>query len=225
MTRNAKAELLIKNNIGNTFTGVLSIDNDIRDVFGWYTEKKNEGGLYSYNTRGIAFYVKLHAEYQHQQLFEGLFNYDNTIISGTYFYWGNEYPFFGSKFQTLNPPDDSLINEIIIDSLLLSENTEEQIDSSKRKFTISHIKNERNSNDIVIFPNPANDNITISSLIYDLQSYKVSIYTTHGQLVKIFQITSNPAILQLKDIKAGSYIMKIIDNQDTELDSYSIVLF
>jgi hypothetical protein len=93
-SRNLKAVLWIKDNTEKTFSGKFVVDNVANDVFGWYTEKKSE----IYTTEGIAFYVKyITAGYQHQQLFKGIFNYDKTIISGNYFYWGNEFGFYGNK--------------------------------------------------------------------------------------------------------------------------------
>jgi hypothetical protein len=97
MTRNAQAELYLKYGEGNTFTGVLKVDGNDRPVFGWVITKKSEGGQFAYNTISLSFQVKLNADFQHQQLFKGIFNYDKTIISGEYFYWGNEFPFQGEK--------------------------------------------------------------------------------------------------------------------------------
>ena len=95
--RNAPAELTIINGSGNTFTGILFVDGEQRDVFGWYTEKKSEGGGFIYDTKGIVFYVRLKADFQHQQLFRGILNYDESYLSGTFFYWGNEFIFYGDR--------------------------------------------------------------------------------------------------------------------------------
>jgi len=99
VTRNAPAKLFIKNGDGNTFSGVLIIDNDVRDVFGWYVYKISEGGAHKYNTKSMVFYVKIKADFQHQQLFRGILNFDESYLSGTYFYWGNEFIFFGNRVQ------------------------------------------------------------------------------------------------------------------------------
>jgi uncharacterized membrane protein len=109
--RDAEATLFIKDSTGNTFTGTLIIDNDERPVFGWYTENISEGGIYHYNTVGIVFYVDLKIDFQHQQLFKGLFNFDKTTISGTYFYWGNEFIFSGKKVVQQSSIDSNLIRE------------------------------------------------------------------------------------------------------------------
>ena len=100
MTRNADAVLLINDSIGNMFTGILLVDDLERSVFGWYVQKVSQGGPYIYNTEGMVFYVKLVEGFQYQQLFKGLYNYDKTIISGEYTYWGNEFIFYGTRADT-----------------------------------------------------------------------------------------------------------------------------
>jgi hypothetical protein len=100
MTRNADAVLLINDSIGNMFTGILQVDDLERRVFGWYVQKISQGGPYIYNTAGMVFYVKLVEGFEYQQLFKGLFNYDKTIISGEYTYWGNEFIFYVTRADT-----------------------------------------------------------------------------------------------------------------------------
>ena len=103
LTRNADAVLMINDSIGNMFTGILIGDDIERKVFGWYFQKKSEGGGYHYNTEGMVFYCKLEEGFQHQLLFKGLFNFDKSYISGDYFYWGNEFIFYGSKATSKKP--------------------------------------------------------------------------------------------------------------------------
>ncbi len=95
-TRDADAILMIKDSIGNLFTGILIWDEIERKVFGWYTQKISEGGLYHYNTEGMVFYCEHEDGFSHQQLFKGIFNFDRSYISGTYFFWGNEFIFHGN---------------------------------------------------------------------------------------------------------------------------------
>lgn len=96
-TRNADAVLMIKDSTGNLFTGILIWDDIEREVFGWYFQKKSEGGEYIYNTEGMVFYCQLDEGFQYQQLFKGLFNFDKSYLSGNYFFWGNEFIFYGNK--------------------------------------------------------------------------------------------------------------------------------
>lgn len=98
-TRDADAILMLKDSTGNLFTGILIWDEFERRVFGWYTQKLSEGGPYIYNTEGMVFYCELEEGFPYQQLFKGIFNFDKTYISGTYFFWGNEFIFHGTKID------------------------------------------------------------------------------------------------------------------------------
>lgn len=110
VNRNIPAELFIKDSIGNLFTGTLKeVDQDPRQIFGWYVEKKSEGAGWNYNTEGIAFYVDLKNGFQNQQLFKGLFNFDKSSICGEYFYFGNEFNFYGTREIVLSG-DNSIPN-------------------------------------------------------------------------------------------------------------------
>jgi hypothetical protein len=113
--RNASAILYITNGSGNTFTGTLYIDTYQRSVYGWYIQTICEGGGYNYSTDGLSFYVDLNNEFQYQQLFKATYNFDKTYISGTYFYFGNEFIFYGTKdAATSSIETDKLRKEIKI---------------------------------------------------------------------------------------------------------------
>ena len=96
-TRDADAILMIKDSTGNIFTGIFLIDDFERRVFGWYIQKISEGGQFKFNTEGMVFYCELEEGFPYQQLFKGIFNFDKSYISGTYFFWGNEFIFQGNK--------------------------------------------------------------------------------------------------------------------------------
>ena len=113
MTRNASATLTITYGSGNTFTGILNIDGQDRQVYGWDVVKKSEGAGYIYNTESLVFYVKINGDFQHQQLFKGIFNYDKTILSGEYFYAGNEFIFQGVKIENITSLRTEVIEETV----------------------------------------------------------------------------------------------------------------
>ena len=203
--RNANGELYIKNGPGNTFTGKMLIDNDERDVFGWYVEKISEGGGFVYNTKGIVFYVKIVEEFQYLQLFKALYNYDQTFISGTFFFWGNEFIFYGNKSQgTVNPidtitePTNPLIS-IIIDGNL--------------------------SNFISISPNPTGNTITISSSVLELQKLYIELYSINGILIHKYEFHSNNEQINVSDIPKGNYIIKVYSNEGIELGTVKIAKY
>jgi|GEM_PF-6095430 len=127
-TRNASAVLNIVNGTGNTFTGTLDGDNYHRSVFGWYIQTICEGGAYNYSTEGITFYVDLNSDFQQQQLFKGTFNFDKTILVGSYFYFGNEFAFYGNKVVATNSIETQIIKKEVkvypnpVDNFLYIEN-------------------------------------------------------------------------------------------------------
>lgn len=109
--RNASAVLNIVNGTGNTFTGTLDVDTYHRSVFGWYIQTLCEGGAYNLSTEGVTFYVDLDTDFQHQQLFKGTFNFDKTILVGSYFYFGNEFAFYGNKVVATNSIETQIIKK------------------------------------------------------------------------------------------------------------------
>jgi hypothetical protein len=96
-TENVDVVLLVRDSTGNLFTGTYSYDDIEREIFGWYTQKLSDGDVYHYNTEGMVFYVKHEDGFDHQLLFKGLFNFDKSILTGNYFFWGNEFAFVGTK--------------------------------------------------------------------------------------------------------------------------------
>ncbi|MBN2275274.1 MAG: T9SS type A sorting domain-containing protein [Bacteroidales bacterium] len=207
--RNAPAELYIKNGSGNTFTGKLIVDNDEREVFGWYTEKISEGGIYIYNTRGIVFYVQLNQPgFQHQQLFKALYNYDETQISGTYFYWGNEFIFYGHRSDMIDNPVDP-------------DPFDPNPDTVSVQLTIII---DNNIGDLInVSPNPANDIITISSSVVLLNNIYCELYSDSGMLIKVTDPFSDITQIGLNDIPNGTYIIKFFSIEGQELGTVKII--
>ncbi len=207
INRSVEGELLIINGYGNSFTGVLKIVGEEREVFGWYTEKISEGGIYIYNTKGIVFYVKLNADFQHQQLFKGILSYDGTKLSGEYFYWGNEFIFNGYKADPDENPDDTIINT--------------PNDTIRSKITI--IVDNNIGDLITISPNPVNNTLTISSSLFDLSNLYIELYSDSGILIKKIDLLSNITQIDLSMIPAGSYIVKIFNKEGQELGTVKII--
>ena len=207
-TRDAKAVLYVKNGSGNTFTGLMIWDQYEREVFGWYVEKISEGDGFIYNTKSIVFYAKLNAEFQHQQLFKAIYNFDGTYISGTYFYWGNEFNFYGYKTGFTDEP----VNPDPIDP---------NPDTPNTQITIIV---ENNIGDLItISPNPADNTITISSLVVLLNYLYCELYSESGVLIKRFDLFSNSTQLDLSDIPNGNYIIKLFTNKGQELGTVKII--
>lgn len=83
-----------------TFTGTLtsshSRDSYEREIFGWVSTERSPN---SYVRKILSFYVvpELPDSWKHQQLFKGVLSHDKSEISGTFFYWGNEFGFHGER--------------------------------------------------------------------------------------------------------------------------------
>ena len=76
--------------------------------------------------------------------------------------------------------------------------------------TIASLSNQNIEplNDILIYPNPVNDYLSISS---DFEIYKLEIYNLLGQVILV---TLNPnASIDLTNLKTGNYILKLNTNQ------------
>ena len=216
-TRNAPAELLITDGSGNTFTGILKVDNEERPVFGWYTEKISEGGMFVYNTRGLSFYVKLDADFQHQQLFEALFNFDETIISGTYFYWGNEFVFYGIKSEQPDQPVDTIPDDEIF---LADTSLPKIIPTGDISFNIS---SENPGPVIQIIPNPSTDKINIVSHVIDLEGCRAELFTIDGRLIRPFLLAKAGTSVSLTDLPKGIYVLKIYNKEQINVGTEKII--
>lgn len=102
-TRDGNVTMLIKDSTNGMFTGVYVIsDSDHRPIFGWYNYE-----ISKYQSNGLTFYVKNGDDFQQAQLFTGKFNFDFTKIMGSWFYWGNEFGFYGdveylSNYNSIN---------------------------------------------------------------------------------------------------------------------------
>jgi len=210
MTRDAKAVLYIKNGSGNTFTGLMIWDQYEREIFGWYVEKISEGGGFNYKTKSIVFYTKLDAEFQHQQLFKAIYNFDGTYISGTYFYWGNEFNFYGHKAGITDDP----VNPDPVDP-----------DSGSTDAHITIIIDNNITDLISISPNPASNTVTISSSLILLNNVYCELYTENGIMIKRFDMVSTETQLDISDIPNGTYLIKLFSNEGQELGTGKIIKY
>jgi len=68
-----------------------------------------------------------------------------------------------------------------------------------------------NVNNIKIFPNPANDLITITSV----ENAEINIFNIAGQLVFSGKSNSNDFIFNTSELSEGTYIVKIVKNNFT----------
>jgi len=72
------------------------------------------------------------------------------------------------------------------------------------------IKNEQNNNDLIIYPNPVSDQLSINN---KLTIYKISITDVSGRLV--MTIKENISVINVTNLPSGVYFIKI----DTDIGS------
>jgi hypothetical protein len=79
--------------------------------------------------------------------------------------------------------------------------------------TITGISGVSEAKDIMIFPNPAINqiNITISNSNY--QALQIFIYDIQGKLQKTISLKSSNSMINISDLNSGIYILKIADSE------------
>jgi len=90
---------------------------------------------------------------------------------------------------------------------------------------ISESMNNKSSDrsDLSIFPNPAQNTVTISSQQYNLKNMTAILYTIDGKIAKKEKLFSEYAILKLNDIPEGTYIIKVVNKKGEEIGSEKII--
>jgi hypothetical protein len=80
---------------------------------------------------------------------------------------------------------------------------------------VSGVENLPLQGQINAFPNPVKDNLTIELLdIPSPDKWSVTLYSQDGKIILREEINSGLHILDCSQISAGSYLMRITDNQD-----------
>jgi hypothetical protein len=97
-------------------------------------------------------------------------------------------------------------------------NVNHEINNDSPEF--SNISNN-SLNNINIFPNPANNIVTIET--NNEQDFILSIYSVEGKLIKQNMINSTSYIVSIKDLAAGNYEFVISNNKGNVSKSFSIL--
>jgi hypothetical protein len=79
---------------------------------------------------------------------------------------------------------------------------------------------DTSNNSILIYPNPANDQITIESASLNYKDEIISIYNIQGQLVKTFTAISNKTIVDISGFQSGLYFVKVKTDVSTEVRKF-----
>jgi hypothetical protein len=76
---------------------------------------------------------------------------------------------------------------------------------------INAIYDNQLANEVIMYPNPANDFVTINTNTLG-ESVEVSIYDTYGQLIQKINFTDQNIIVPVRHLQDGLYIIKIENN-------------
>jgi len=120
----------------------------------------------------------------------------------------------GSYHMNLN--GDSLVEGIYYVKLDIGA-TNSIVKKALKVRTTSVVENNKLDHQLMVFPNPTNDHITIP-----IQGNKTIIVADlHGIMVKSF--TTDQQVISILDIAAGQYLITILNNQNELLTTQKII--
>lgn len=86
----------------------------------------------------------------------------------------------------------------------------------KMSLNINETKDNFIGESFQIFPNPANDKISITINGFDLsKKYKANIYSINDLIIKTIPVNKNAQIIDLDDIQNGVYIIELTEGQSS----------
>lgn len=81
--------------------------------------------------------------------------------------------------------------------------------------TVTSVDDLYTLNDVEIYPNPANDRVTINCIGSISNNAELFVYSIEeGKLVKYERLSSNKVVLDISDIAQGVYFVKVTDGKD-----------
>ncbi|MCK9320769.1 MAG: T9SS type A sorting domain-containing protein, partial [Bacteroidales bacterium] len=75
--------------------------------------------------------------------------------------------------------------------------------------------------DFIVYPNPAKDNITITTK--QLEGGILSLYDIMGKEILRRRINNDETILDINSLKAGIYILKVLDKENSIVGNKKII--
>lgn len=79
-----------------------------------------------------------------------------------------------------------------------------------------------NENIAVIYPNPANDNITIKTGNNSSRPLSYKLFNVQGQVLATSKITTNLTVVRIRNLSPSNYFLKIIDG-NKEIKTFKII--
>jgi hypothetical protein len=96
----------------------------------------------------------------------------------------------------------------------------------QQPFEISVITAIEQAKDITlvcsVYPNPANDFLTLKVENYDAESLSYKLFDASGKLLESKKVTGNITIISMANLLPSLYFLKVIDNQK-EIKTFKII--
>lgn len=146
------------------------------------------------------------------------------LIDGSYrkqyfFEWYNEYWIegIGSTFKPLEPFDNISDNSYTLECFSDNEKLVYSLNSTSCDGFVN-VSNPKNNNDIAVFPNPFQDNLTVINNSENSRIKNISIFDFLGRIFFKSENTNGKKMeFNLKNIPLGVYYLKINFEDDTFL--------
>ncbi|HKL39080.1 MAG TPA: PKD domain-containing protein [Cryomorphaceae bacterium] len=89
---------------------------------------------------------------------------------------------------------------------------------------LSAISQDGPNKSLHVFPNPANESITIDLESYNTEAYSLAIYSIDGRLIHSLRENTNLIVLNLSDYSNGAYILNLLDNSGNPIAQSKLII-
>ena len=79
------------------------------------------------------------------------------------------------------------------------------------------------NNAFSIYPNPADNTVTIASLNDHFKNTFALIFTMDGRVVRKDELNAEYTVFNINNIPSGSYVIKVVDKHGKELGSETMI--
>jgi len=78
-------------------------------------------------------------------------------------------------------------------------------------------------NPLTIFPNPAQESVSIDLERYSAEAHSLAIYSIDGRLIYLLRVNANRLELNLSDYASGVYILNLLDNSGNSIAQSKLI--
>jgi hypothetical protein len=113
----------------------------------------------------------------------------------------------------IDNPEDSIIIDNPVDTLITIEPTD----------TLTDVNELKKADQVTIFPNPAENIVTIEISNTEVKNLTYSIYFINGKIKEQGKITSNFQIIDITSYTSGNYIVRVSDKQGKTISTNRLI--